>query len=297
MDRPRCVAVAAVAVCLLRMVERSPAFAPAPGAAGRAQARPGVGAAGQRAAASAEASGSGPSLGGFAVATLALGALGVSARKAARQRAGARVCTQVRADASGLVGGGPVVVYTEALMDAANKKQEQVTVAQDMMMLKAKFLDEDFLDELQFVVNETSFKELDRAKGLIKLLEPFGSTVVPKFILFLAKKKRLMSLKVIAQEFVSKLYDSQGIAPVKVSCAQRLTDEQMEGIKEKMKEKTGANDIKLIVEVDASLLGGFTVEWGYPDPEDLSTPTDGIDLSLKAILAKAALNQGVLSAA
>merc|ERR1711933_422870 len=172
--------------------------------------------------------------------------------------------------------------------------EEDVTVAQDMMMLKNKFLDEDFLDELQFVVNETSFREMDRAKGLIKLVEPFQSTVVPKFIIFLAKKKRLMSLKVIAQEFVGKLYEAQSIAPVKVCCAQRLTEEQVEGIKEKMKEKTGASDIKLIIEVDSSLLGGFTVEWGFPDPEDLSTPTDGIDLSLQSILARAALNQGVL---
>merc|ERR1719151_397599 len=106
------------------------------------------------------------------------------------------------------------------------------------MTLKNKFLDEEFLDELQFVVNETSFREMDRAQGLIKLLEPFQSSVVPKFIIFLAKKKRLMALKIIAQEFVSALYSSQSIAPVKVVCAQRLSDEQLEGIKEKMKEKT-----------------------------------------------------------
>merc|ERR1719221_120393 len=131
---------------------------------------------------------------------------------------------------------------------------------------------------------------------MLKLLEPLQSTVVPKFVVFLAKKKRLMSLKVIAQEFVGQLYDQQSIAPVKV-CAERLTEEQLEGIKEKMKEKTGASDIKMIVLVDPGLLGGFTVEWGFPDPEDLSTPTDGIDLSLKAVLAKAALNEGVLTSA
>merc|ERR1712187_294655 len=106
----------------------------------------------------------------------------------------------------------------QALMDADAKTEEQVTVAQDMMNLKAKFSDEDFLDELQFIVNETSFREMDRAKGMIKLLEPFQSTIVPNFIVFLAKKKRLMSLKVIAQEFISKLYDIQSIAPVKVCC-------------------------------------------------------------------------------
>merc|ERR1712061_755977 len=117
------------------------------------------------------------------------------------------------------------------------------------------------------------------------------------FVVFLAKKKRLMSLKVIAQEFVGQLYDQQSIAPFKVVCAERLTEEQLEGIKEKMKEKTGASDIKMIVFVYPGLLGGFTVEWGFPDPEDLSTPTDGIDLSLKAVLAKAALNEGVLTSA
>jgi len=38
----------------------------------------------------------------------------------------------------------------------------------------------------------------------------------------------LTALKVIAQEFVSQLYDSQSIAPVKVVCAQRLSEEQLE---------------------------------------------------------------------
>merc|ERR1712218_118119 len=131
--------------------------------------------------------------------------------------------------------------------------------------------------------------------SMIKLLEPFQSTVVPKFIIFLAKKKRLNSLKMVSKEFVNKLYDSQSIAPVKVTSAQRLTEDQIQALKEKMLEKTGTKDIKLILQVDASLNAGFTVEWGFPDPEDLGTPTDGIDLSLKTILERAALNKGVLT--
>merc|ERR1711972_1116431 len=98
----------------------------------------------------------------------------------------------------------------------------------------------------------------------------------------------------MCQEFIMSMYANESIAPVVVTSAQRLTEEQLDNLKTKMAEKIGCKDVKLIEEVDASLLGGFTVTWGFPDPEDLSIPTDGIDLSLATILKKKALNQGVL---
>lgn len=300
MDRSRGIAAGAVVTCLLRMVEHEPAFVPAPLAATNAAAVSQTGRTGNlRALSGARATSSSTGTGfvGIAGAALAIGAVSASARKAARKQAGARARTQVLAveeTGSGLVGSGPVVAYTKALMDAAAKKDEQVVVAQDVMQVKAKFFDENFLDELQFIANETGVNEFYRGQETAKLLGPFQSTVVPKFIVFLSKKKRLQALKQICQEFVAELYRSESIAPVKVRCAARLSEDQLEAIKEKMKAKTGSENIKLIVEVDAGLLGGFVVEWGYPDPEDLNTPTDGIDLSLKNVLSKAALGKGVL---
>jgi len=226
---------------------------------------------------------------GVAAAAAALGAAGLAA---AGRRACARV--QVRADASGLMPGGPVIAYTQALTDAAEKKDEAVPVTKDVMKIRDKFEDEEFLDELQLLVNEPGLSLLDKARGTTKLLAPFESTVMEKFIVFLAKKKRLMALKPICREYVASLYFTQSIAPVVVRSAQRLTEEQAEAVKEKMKEKAGCSAVKLVNEVDGSLLAGFVIEWGFTDPENLVAPTEGIDLSLKRFLEKRAIDTGVL---
>merc|ERR1712187_878085 len=97
--------------------------------------------------------------------------------------------------------------------------------------------------------------------------------------------------------YMNTLYATQNIAPVRVKSAQPLTEEQKEAIKEKMKAKTGASDIKPVCQLDTSLIAGLAVEYGFVDPELLDIPTSGEDLSLKRYLETAALNQGVVARA
>merc|ERR1712050_638778 len=111
--------------------------------------------------------------------------------------------------------------------------------------------------------------------------QPLESEVLPKFVKFLAKKKRLMALQPIVENYMSTLYETQNIVPVRVRSAQPLTEEQKEAIKEKMKAKTGASDIKLVCQIDPSLIAGLSVEYGFVDPEELGTPTSGEDMSMK----------------
>lgn len=290
MDRSKAFAASAVAFSLLGLVEKDTAFAPA-----IAKQTPSLRAGGLRATLGAQSQAPQQAGAGFgsvaAAAAMACGAMCLGSHRAAKR---ARPRTQVCADASGLVGGGPICVYTDALMKASAQKDESVMVAKDVMKVKQLMSDRDFLDELQYVLNETGTTELTKAQGMIKLLQPLESTVFEKFVVFLAKKKRLAAVKPICQEFISTMYNNENIAPVVVRSAQRLSEEQIDSLKIKMREKTGCSDVKLIASVDASMVGGFVVEWGFPDPEDLSSPTEGVDLSLSNILRKKALNQGVL---
>merc|ERR1711933_618523 len=150
-------------------------------------------------------------------------------------------------------------------------------------------------DELQYIVNNPTIPLTARAASMVELLQPLESSVVPKFVTFLAKKKRLQALQPVVEEYMTSLYETQNIVPVRVRSAQALTEEQKEAIKEKMKAKTGASDIKLVCQIDSSLIAGLSVEYGFTDPEQLSTPTEGADLSLKSYLESAALNQGVVA--
>jgi len=212
--------------------------------------------------------------------------LGFPKAKGAQQRT--RAPTQLQADASGLNPFGPVVSYAKALSDAAESKGEDVVATQDMLKIKQLYQSEDFQDSLFIVTNDYNLTAVEQAESLIKLVQP-QSSVVPKFIVFLAKKNRLRGLKAICLEYIQSLYHRQSITPVTVRVAQRLTAEQLEKLKEKMREKADTDDVKIHMEVDANLIGGLQVEWGYNDPEALYAPSHGIDLSLKRILNQQAL--------
>ncbi|CAE8650004.1 unnamed protein product [Polarella glacialis] len=198
------------------------------------------------------------------------------------------------ADGSMLEASGPIVTYSQALFDAAKAKNETVKVTMDVLAMKTKLQDDEFLEKWVLITNNFNIEKKDRSSVLVDLLGPFKSTVVPKFIVFLTKKQRAMSLRRIVKHYVTALYQQQAIEPVTVKSAQRLTPEQQEAIKQKMKARTGAKDIKLIMEVDANLLAGFILEWGYVDKEALRSPANAIDLTMSNHLQKSALKQGVM---
>jgi len=218
------------------------------------------------------------------------GASGAAARSAVRR-------TQMHAvlDASGLIPAGPVMAYSDALAVAATKKGESVPVTKDVMKVKGLFDDNQFKDELQFIVNNPTLEQTEKAASMIELMQPLESSVVPTFVTFLAKKRRLKALKSVTEAYMSTLYRTQNIVPVRVMSAQPLSEEQKEAIKAKMKAKTGASDIKLVCKIEPTLVAGLTVEYGFEDADQLETPTDGMDLSMKTYLEKAALDQGVVA--
>ena len=190
---------------------------------------------------------------------------------------------------------GPVVTYAKALMDAAKARNEAVEVMEDVLMIKDKFKDEEWLDKLVTVQNDPRITEVQKAQKIADLLKPLKSSVMPRFIIFLAKKNRLNGIKVIMLEYVQSTYYTNSVTPIRVTSAQRLTQDQMEKIKLKMEAKVGT-DVRLVQEVSPSLLGGLTLEWGYTDPDKLYAPTHGVDLSLKNILNKRAIQKGVIGA-
>ncbi|CAK0802331.1 unnamed protein product [Prorocentrum cordatum] len=198
--------------------------------------------------------------------------------------------------ASNTAGGGfargPLVVYMDALIDAANNAGESVAVTKDVMRYKRlrEKMTADMQFELATALNQPGTSELEQASATVEIMGPWESTVFPKFVTFLAKKRRFKSLRAICEEYVSFLYARESIEPVTVFSAAKLTDEQVDKIKAKMADKLGVRDIKLIQQVDPSLLSGFKIEWRYTDPENPLIGAESIDLSLQSALEQAAIS-------
>mmetsp|Transcript_112929 Transcript_112929/g.358741 ORF Transcript_112929/g.358741 Transcript_112929/m.358741 type:complete len:271 (+) Transcript_112929:71-883(+) len=195
----------------------------------------------------------------------------------------------------------PLQVYMLALVDAAAKKGESVPVTKDIMKVR-KFYEMILDDKLEgtqkyldLINGQASVDMTDVGRAAeISSLMGMESTVLPGFFRFLAKKRRFNGLSMIADFYMEELYKEQNIVPVRVTSAQSLTDEQRESIKNKMKKITGAADIKLVTSVNADLLGGFKIEYNFLDADNIRGPQEALDYSLKTVLQKAAVGQGVL---
>merc|ERR1712039_331888 len=199
-----------------------------------------------------------------------------------------------RADGSMLNPSGAIVVYCQALMDGAAKKEESVSVTKDVMKLKDAFKDEEFLDKLHASINIPYLTPLEKVAIIEESCGKMESTVLPAFLKFLAKKQRLQSLNKILKEYVQRIYFDQKITPVRCISADPLSDDQKTAIIAKMKERLGVADIKLLCVTDRSLLGGFKLEYGFTDPDTCNICSDGEDLSLRGFLEKSAVSEGVI---
>jgi len=191
----------------------------------------------------------------------------------------------------------PNLTYTTVLAQAASKSGETVAVTQDVMRIKNLLKDEVYNAELIFIMADNcdiggNADMLTMGKKMLAKMGEMQSTVFPKFVIFLAKKKRLFQLREVCLEYVSEMYKAEAIVPVTVFSAEALTDEQKEDIKAKMVEKTGASDVKLVCQVDGGLLGGFMLEWGYVDAQNMEMPTEGVDLTFKSYLKRKAIADG-----
>jgi len=196
-----------------------------------------------------------------------------------------------------IVYGTPLDVFSAALAEAASATKEAVPVMQDMLYLKAMFESEEAnkgKDKWFDLVNVPKITLVQRAEQFVDFMkDDLKSTAVPKFIVFLAKKRRLDILRPLTLRYVKNMYELQSIVPMQVESAAPMSEAQIKNLKEQMKKKLGVQDIKVISKIDPALVAGFKLYWDYEDPEKLKNPQMFLDASFQTHLQSAALSNGV----
>jgi F-type H+-transporting ATPase subunit delta len=94
----------------------------------------------------------------------------------------------------------------------------------------------------------------------------------------LLDRNRIDLLEPIAEKYLQMVYDFAEIKIAQVSSAIPLTPDQELDLISRLRNRTGAKEIKLVTNVDKSLLGGLKVQIG----------SNVIDLSLKGQLRELA---------
>lgn len=147
--------------------------------------------------------------------------------------------------------------YAEALLNLSIEKKLVDTVVKDMRILLATANEnEDFTNFLSTPL----VKEDKKAKILHHIFSDFQE-ITTKFNELITRNKREVLLPLIAEEFIKKVNEINGIVPVTLTTADPLDAKVKESILEKLKIMIKGS-VELTEEIDEDLIGGFTVRMG-----------------------------------
>jgi F-type H+-transporting ATPase subunit delta len=96
--------------------------------------------------------------------------------------------------------------------------------------------------------------------------------------MILADRKRISYLEAITERYLELVYELANIKIVEVVSASEINETQQQLLIDKLQTMTNAKEIKLLITLDTSLIGGFLIK----------TDSQVIDLSVKGQLKELA---------
>merc|ERR1711937_1095191 len=95
---------------------------------------------------------------------------------------------------------------------------------------------------------------------LTKTLESQINTETFKFLMVLVERNRINLLSLIINSYLELVYETASIKMIEVSTASAFTNLQKDTLIQKLKELTNASEIRLVINVEPSLIGGFLIK-------------------------------------
>jgi len=158
--------------------------------------------------------------------------------------------------------------YAGALLESVSS-EEIPNVLEGLRILGDAFKNEGFTDVL-FSPNRT---ESEKARIIKQILnsKDVHSRAMDSFIDVIVDKRREGVLKYLYRTFESLAYNRKNISKALVVSAISLTDEDLQRIKDKLKQLLN-KEIELEIEYDKSLIGGIKV---FVDDQELDLSIEG----------------------
>jgi F-type H+-transporting ATPase subunit delta len=165
--------------------------------------------------------------------------------------------------------------YARALFDFSVEKNIMHQITADFQNLEI-FLDE--ADELMEYFNNPVVSQKAKGEILTKILKSQVNTETFKFLMVLVNRDRINLLKSVIANYLELVYETASIKMIEVSTAYPFSNLQKNTLIQKLKELTNAREIRLVITVDPSLIGGFLIK----------TESKVIDFTIKNQLQKLA---------
>ena len=147
--------------------------------------------------------------------------------------------------------------YARALFDFSVEQNIMHQITADFQNLEI-FLDES--SELMDYLNNPIVSNNSKREVLTKTLQSQVNTETFKFLMILVNRDRIGLLKSVITNYLELVYETASIKMIEVSTAFAFTNLQKNMLIKKLKELTNAREIRLVITVDPSLIGGFLIK-------------------------------------
>jgi F-type H+-transporting ATPase subunit delta len=160
--------------------------------------------------------------------------------------------------------------YARALFDFSVEKNIMHQITADFQNLDIFLME---TPELVEYLNNPVVNQAAKGEILAKTLKSQINTETFKFLMVLVKRDRINLLSSVINSYLELIYQTASI-----KTASAFTNLQKDTLIKKLKELTNAREIRLVISVDPSLIGGFLIK----------TESKVIDFTVKNQLQKLA---------
>jgi len=147
--------------------------------------------------------------------------------------------------------------YARALYDFSVEKNLMHQITADFQNLEISLTEN---PDLTDYLNNPLISVEQKQELLEKALKSELNQETFKFISVLNKRKRINLLPAVISNYLELVYELASIKTIEVSTAFAFTNLQKNTLIKKLKELTNAREIRLVINVDSSLIGGFLIK-------------------------------------
>jgi len=147
--------------------------------------------------------------------------------------------------------------YARALFDFSVEKNIMHQITADFQNLEI-FLNES--SELTEYLSNPIVSQDGKREVLTKVLQPQLNAETFKFLMVLVDRDRINLLNSVISSYLELVYETASIKTIEVVTAFAFSNSQKNTLIQKLKELTNAREIRLVITVEPSLIGGFLIK-------------------------------------
>jgi len=147
--------------------------------------------------------------------------------------------------------------YARALFDFSVEKNIMHQITADFQNLET-FLNES--SELNEYLSNPIVSQDAKREILTKILQSQLNAETFKFLMVLLDRDRINLLKSVITNYLELVYETASIKTIEVITAFAFSNSQKTTLIQKLKELTNAREIRLVITVEPSLIGGFLIK-------------------------------------